>query len=167
MEELRICGNKIARIMVANIVWPLFDTGATEVPRRMDYLCQPYANEESTLVTSGPSILYNNVYQSNALLMTVKNRVYRWDITQQLRHVKGKCQVPQKPPVQLSPSGVVTSLGGRSLSDHAASKSTVQVSSASGLASLSHNDSVSQMTLHKEMLFVHSSYNTITSVRVL
>jgi len=163
LEQLRVCEQNgtptITRTKVANLKWPPFGAGSL-VPRRMDYLCETYANEESTLVTSSPSILYNAAYESSSLLLTVKNKVFQWDITSHLSHIRhtscecvsasseasAQCEDYGALPATLSSAGVVASLIGPGNLDHAASESSVQVAT------------------NKEMLFVFSGFNTLSSV---
>ena len=196
LEQLRVCEQDstptITRTKVANLKWPPFGAGPL-VPRRMDYMCETYANEESTLVTSSPSILYNAAYESSSLLLTVKNKVFQWDITSHLSHIRhtscecvsasseasAQCEEYGALPATLSSAGVVASLIGPGNLDHAASESSVQVCArvthecdAGPCVYIHDSDAVLALMRHltlqvatnKEMLFVFSGFNTLSSV---
>merc|ERR1712178_494395 len=153
LDEVRSCGNVIQRAKVATLLWP------HQVHNRTDWLCRPDANEEKTLATSSPVILTNPSRRSHSLLLTVKNRVYTYDVTLAFKNAdaqlktackickgSGSCDARDTAGIVLDSKGTVAALEGRSAEDH--------------------NDSSSrmQMTIHGETLFVMNSFNLIQSL---
>jgi len=144
LQQVQLCKGNIKKTYVARVTWP-----ASIVNPQMSSTCHVEANEEDTLATSSPSVLFNAQYSTSQLLLTVMNTVYRYDITNAL---KAKChstceECSKATSLENEPAPfTVTRLVGRSVADFASSKSTTQVA------------------LSEEMLYVISSYNTISTV---
>jgi len=147
LDEVRVwqsarCGgnNKLQRVPLAVLKWP------PSAKSKIDFLCQPYANEEETLIASSPMVLVNKQYGMSSLLLNMKNRLYTWSITEQLK-TKCQCgQCGQSEAKQLDSQGVVTSFIGLLSQD-------LQSTAATTVAAVSD-----------ESIFVFSSYNTLQSV---
>ena len=131
LKQARLCGGRWHSVEVVNIKMP------SAVTRRMDYKCGN-GNEEDTLVTSSPAILFNEHYKSSKLLLTVMNRVHAYDLTEHLKHnaftscgcvnqkQEGGCDVSSLSKAIVK-GEVVASLYGRSNLDFASTMSTTQV----------------------------------------
>merc|ERR1711871_460394 len=134
MEELQFNSAKksIERIPYARIQWPLI------VKQRTNFLCNTYAGEEETLKMAAPMILHNEMYNSQVLLLNVRNIVYMY-----------------------SPNGVAPSSNSALLnSAKAVTKDPVGV--ATTLTGLAHYDpsrtaATTQMVINREKLYVLSS----------
>jgi len=140
LSEARQCNGKLTVVKLAQIQWP------RDVKRRMDFLCQPYQNEEATLTTSSPAILHNPSYGSDLLLLNVKNRVHSYDLSDILKTPTCKPALQQIAYPGPLYKGVVASLVGRSLRDFEASQATTMV------------------TVQDEMAYILSSYSTIQTI---
>jgi len=137
LEQILTCQGKLQRTTIAKMRWPSL------VQRRMNFLCEPYANEEETLKTSSPSILHNAHYDTSTLLMTIKNQVFTYDIS---HHIKASCDLPSGAAPTLESSAPSIVLTGRSTMDPKLSQSNVQ------------------SVMSNEMMYTLSSYNVLQSV---
>ena len=136
LEALQPCGTTIQRSAVARLAWPKYHNGNDNVLKSPSWMCVPEANEEETLATASPMILVNKQYQSQSLLLTIRNRVHKFDLTTALNQIekalkscKDGCSqcVNSKNLTTVPSKGIIVNLAGRSLVDSKASSSTTMV----------------------------------------
>lgn len=130
LHKAWIGANGLERKSVATIDWSL------HVTRRMDFLCQAEANEETTLASSSPGMLQDEY--GTHLLLNIKNTVHLFDISHHLRKGESKSSVKS--------AEVAANLVARSSDVPSETRSQTLV------------------TVRNQMLYVHTSYNTIQSI---